>query len=805
MKKLIKLLLGLSLLATLTFAAGYIYLRTSLPTIDGTQLVQEAENDITIARDGYGIPHITAQSTTDLYFGLGFAHAQDRLWQMDMNRRIGHGRLSEIAGESTLSTDKYMRTLGFSERAQSAFDASPKAVQDKLTAYADGVNAYLKTRQGALPIEFILTRTEPAPWKPVDTLVWQKLMWLDLSGNMRHEIERARLLTKLNADQLASIYPPYPGDTEAPFPALQDLYAAIDMDALADTVGAEPEESIGSNNWVVSGARTESGKPLLANDPHLGLTTPSIWYLARLHNASTGKNTVGVTFPGSPAIIIGRNDKIAWGFTNTAPDIQDTFIEKLIGDDQYLTPDGPATFSYRKETVSVKDAAPHTFTVRETRHGPVISDVIGTTEDFLKSGYVLALQWTALAPTDSSIQTFTELPAAESFEDFVKAGQTYMGPEQNMIYADTDGNIGYHAPAMIPVRHAENTIINGRLPSPGWLRKYDWQGFIPMNEVPKRFNPETGIIATANEKIVGPDYPHYITRDWAHPFRGDRIRNQLESKEKHSLESFAALQYDMVSDNARDLLPSIRAVLGANTFPNWNGDMDRDRPEPLLFHLFLRKYQQEILEDDLGTMYEGFTRFRPALVKSTLYWSSQTPPENSEYFSLPVLPKSDALAWCDNQLTNDITETCPALAQKAYKEAKAELNEKYPNGYRWGDEHIVRQTHRPFSEIKALRSVFELSAPLGGSRYTINVAGVSSSDKTLHQSTHGASYRGLFDLSDLNKSLFIQPTGQSGNPLSKHYNDLFPLWLNGDYITIPTDTVVPQNAAGILTLKVKND
>lgn len=803
-------LLGASLLI------GFGWLRSSLPQTDGTLYLSGPSAPITIARDEHGIPHISAATDHDLFFAMGFVHAQDRLWQMEMSRRAGKGRLAEILGATAVDIDKYFRTLGFADRAASAWELLDEETRASLQVYADGVNAFLQTRKGALPPEFILTGAKPEPWHPVDTLVWQKMMWLSLSGNMRQELARARLLTRLSPEQVHALYPTYPGDKEPPFPNLATLYASLPLERAIAMIGEEPPEGIGSNNWVVSGERTESGKPLLANDPHLGLTTPNIWYMVRLHNSTSGSNLVGASFAGSPSIILGRNDRIAWGFTNTAPDIQDLFLEKLVdGGKRYLTPDGPADFKVREELIKVKGGEDILLKVRETRHGPVMDDALSSPKEFLEDGYVLSLQWTALLEEDTAVKGLLSLAHAKSFEEFQAAGRFYFGPEQNMIFADTDGNIGYYAPALVPIRHPDNEIM-GRLPSPGWIAKYDWQGYIPYENLPTRFNPEGGIIATANEKIVSDDYPHFITRDWAKPYRGNRIRHLLQATEKHTLNSFDELQSDITSDMARELAPLMAASLKTNkdwqefseAMANWNGEMSVDRPEPLIFYSWLRNYQESLIADELGDMYADFRRLRPRLIKSSLFWSDIPRTKIAPaYYELPPLKREQALAWCDNTSTIDTKETCNQLAQAAFKKTIEELSAAYgPNwtAWHWGSQHILTQVHRPFSQVPVLKNFFEIETPISGSTHTINVAGVSQAENAKNRSTFGPSYRGIFDLSNLDNSLYAHPTGQSGNPLSSHYDDLFPLWRDGEYFTIPTSDAVPVDAEHKLTLVPKD-
>ena len=565
---------------------------------------------------------------------------------------------------------------------------------------------------------------------------------------------------------------------------------------------------------MISGDRTKSGKPLLANDPHLGLTTPSIWYLVHLHNTTSGKNVVGVGFPGTPSIILGRNDRVAWGFTNTAPDVQDLFIEKLVDDGKsYLTPTGPEPFTKRKEIIGVKGGDDIEITVLETRHGPVVSDVVGERSDFVQDGYVLAMQWTALQETDSVVTGLLNLAQVANFDDFKAAGRYYFGPEQNMIYADIDGNIGYYAPALVPVRRADNKIM-GRLPSPGWDAKYDWQGYIPYEELPTRYNPRGGIIATANEKIVEDDYPHFITGDWSLPYRANRIRAQLAATDKHDTASFSALQGDITSDMARDLLPVIAYHLKgegdvADALAAWDGSMDADRPEPLIFHELLRAYQALLTADELGDLAEDFTSLRNQLLHDTLFHEAVAKGGSfkTDYYSLPPMEAALALPWCDDVTTTDSSETCGDLLRKALGQAVTSLGARQGadwHSWRWGAEHILTQSHRPMSQVPFIKKFFEITTPVSGSRNTINVAGVSDSPNSLNQSSFGPSYRGIFDLSNLDASLYVQPTGQSGNPLSPHYDDLFPLWRDGKYLTIPTHREQAPNSQHLLRLNPVN-
>lgn len=807
------------ILLGLVAGAGYIYsqLSSSLPQTTGSITLTGLKDSVTITRDTHGVPHIAASNAADLAFATGFVHAQDRLWQMEVNRRIGHGRLAEILGADALPIDRAMRTFGFSHVARENFEAINDEAKAGLRSYAAGVNAFLEQNDAPLPPEFIITGHTPEPWQPVDTLVWQKLMWLDLSKNMSQELARAELLTALTPAQVEDLFPTYPGETELPLPALKDIYEELPLAELAQDFAPPKPEGYGSNNWVVSGAHTASGKPLLANDPHLGLTTPSIWYLAHLQNTSDNTNTVGVTFPGSPFVVLGRNDTIAWGFTNTAPDTQDLYVEKILDDDTFLSPDGPWPLRKRDEIIKVKDGETEHLVVRLTDKGPIVSDIYSAVGDKLKDGYALSLKWYALSTEDVTFQSLTSIASADTFDAFKEAVQGYIGPQQNMIYADTSGNIGYYAPGVVPVRHADNAI-NGRLPSPGWNRLYAWFDTIPYSELPTRYNPASGIIATANERIVDFDYPHFISRDWSLPYRGNRIRNQLSEKAPHTKESFATLQADTMNDMARDILPHLLQALEGDTsvlsaengvaalqlLRTWDGRMELDQTAPTIFEAWLILYHNALVGDELGDLLERNSTPAVRLIKSSLYWSGSESADVSQpaYYELPPLARERALSWCDNTTTEE-TETCQQLAVKAFTDALALLAEQKGgdvSAWAWGDVHTLAQTHRPFSNVPGLKGVFELSAPQKGGRYSVNVAGQSANTSRLFSSSFGPSYRGIFDLSDLDQSLFIQPTGQSGHILSNHYSDLFPKWQSGDYITIPTDISALGSNTEVLTL-----
>lgn len=789
-KLLIRLGLGLAGLLTVAIVFGWVYLRTSLPQTRGQIALAELEAPVTITRDRRGIPYIEAETERDAYFALGFVHAQDRLWQMEWHRRVASGRLSEIAGDATVETDTFLRTLSLFDRARRSWEIQDAQTKAMLRAYSDGVNAHLESRNGALPPEFVLARVTPEPWTPIDSLGWLKMMSFDLGGNFFNELARLDLSTTLRPEQVEDFFPPYPGEAQIPLPDLGELYEGVTIEALKTAGDFGRPRGLGSNNWVIDGSRTASGLPLLANDPHLGLNTPSLWYLA--HVTVDGRRMAGASMPALPFIMLGRNDRIAWGFTNTAPDVQDLYLEKLTEDGTgYLTPQGPAKFKTRREIIKVRGAEDVEITVRETRHGPVISDAQTEVAGRLPDNAVLALRWTALDAGDTGMRAGREILEADDFASFRRAVSHIVTPQQNIVYADVDGNIGYFAPAKVPIRGPENDA-RGLVPAPGWKPGYDWQGFIPYSELPRRYNPDDGMIATANEKVVDDSYPHFLTSEWSLPYRGDRIRALIEARGGHDLDSMAAIQMDVRSTLADDLLPLLLGHAGderadvLEALRAWDRFMTVADPEPLLFTAWHANAARRIYADELGDKFERYFSSKPEFLRRVL----------------AGVKGEDA--WCDDVTTEDV-EYCAATVSAALSDAMAELEERFGGdweGWRWGEAHRVKQSHQPMSMIPVLGGLFGLEAPGPGGTYTINVATASFRADPPYSFRHGPSYRAIYDLSDLSASRYMIPTGQSGNPFSRHYSDLMDRWIEGDYLTIP-DTLAEAETAAVLRLRPK--
>ncbi len=797
MRFVLKALAALVVLAVAVAGGGYAYLQRSLPQAEGTLRLPGLKAEITVLRDTWGIPHIYAASVDDAMFALGFVHAQDRLWQMEMNRRIGAGRLAEVLGPRALETDKFLRTLGVRRAAQASLRGLDPETRVTLEAYAAGVNAFLATGP-VLPPEFWLLRVEPQPWMPADSVAWTKMMAWDLGGNWKNEVLRMRLAKNFSLARINEFLPPYPGDTPPRIPELQELYRALGVDTVQLAQGAERlaaetsnylVEGAGSNNWVVSGERTVSGKPLLANDPHLGLTAPPVWYFA--HLVAPGLNAIGATLPGVPAIVLGRNQRIAWGFTNTGPDVQDLYIEKLEGDGKYRAPDGPRSFEMLRETIRVRGADDVQLTVRRTRHGPVISEVSKSAGAVTPPGHALAFAWTALADDDRTMQSALKLARAGSWLEFLAAAEDFHAPQQNMVYADVDGNIGFIAAGRVPLRKPDNDL-GGLAPAPGWLAKYDWDGYLPFGALPRVLNPRKGAIVTANHKVVPPGYSHFITAEWQPPYRAERIEAMLGAEAKHSVSSFARMQADAASLAVRELLPHLKATRPKSETARralvrlaaWDGTMAKNMPEPLIVVAWWRELTRAIYADELGEAFR--LNWRPRAV-----------------FVANVLADRDGQGhWCDTVGT-PARETCAEVLSRSLEAALTDLRNRFGDDvdrWRWGAAHTARHEHRPLGRQKWLAPLFDITVPSAGDAYTVNVGRSDFfNEAEPFVNRHSASLRAIYDLGDLDKSVFIHSGGQSGNPLSPHYAAFSAAWAKSEYIPMRTDRAAIE-AGGVKKL-----
>ena len=797
------------LLLALVTAAGLYSWRAS-PVADGTLQLAGANGEIRILRDAHGIPTIRAASVRDVMFGLGVAHAQDRLWQLETHRRIGAGRLAEAFGEGALETDRFLRALGVRRAAQAQWDATEGESREVLQAYAAGINAVLRQALGARPPEFLILGLQPEEWTPVDSLAWTIMMAWDLGGNWNSELQRMRLALKFPVQRVDELMPPYPGEQPQVTADYAALYRELKIGASSATQAwlnlpelAPPSgvEGVGSNNWVLAGRRTTTGAPLLANDPHLKLSTPALWYFARLE--APGLQAAGATMPGVPSIVLGQNADLAWGFTNTGPDVQDLYLERIkLGDAaQYQTPDGWAAFGSVDEEIRVKGRPePVRLKVRSTRHGPVISDA-GTASDLVgvKGGspdLVLAMRWTALDRDSDPVGAGLRMMRATSVEAFVQASRAWVAPMQNMVVADRAGRIGFVAAGRVPLRRPDNDL-KGLAPAPGWDARYDWAGWVPLDETPREFDPERGWLATANQRIHAAGYPHHISSDWAAPWRQQRIEQLLEQRPKHSIEDLARMHGDEVSLAALKLLPWLQGARPEHALTaaaqvqltGWDGTMEAARAAPLIHWAWVRHLTKALLADEFGSE-EAFAKVFPSR-------SFRDAVEG-------MLERRDAW-WCDDKRTTSV-ETCEDISARALAAALDELSARFgsdPAAWRWGQAHQAVSEHRPFSRVKPLAPLFELRRPVGGDTYTVNVSRVGLRPDAvtgeLYLNDHGPSLRALYDLTDKRQSRVMHSTGQSGLPWAARYRSFKDAWVKVNYVPLWVDAAA-VSAGGSLVI-----
>jgi penicillin amidase len=759
-RRTLRLLGFLLLLVCLAGAGTYLFLRQSLPKTEGEIELAGLGAAVEVLRDRHGIPHIYASSLEDAHFALGFVHAQDRLWQMEMNRRIGSGRLAEVLGASALETDRFIRTLGLRRVASENLHHYDAETRRLLDAYAAGVNAFL-ARRPVLPPEFWLLGVRPEPWSAADSIVWLKVMAWDLGTNWRAELLRMRLSRTLALERIQEFLPPYPGDSSPKIADLKALYLGMEKKVAAERVFSlrgkdnydpDPEFLLGSNSWAVAGARSASGKPLLASDPHLGLTAPPVWYFAHLH--APGLDAIGGTLPGVPAILVGRNDRIAWGLTNTGADVQDLYLEKL-----------DAPFTQLDEVIRIKGAPDERLTVRLSRHGPLLTDASRSAP----RGYALALAWTALAEDDLTMQAALKLSRARNWTQFLGAARELHAPPQSASYADAEGNIGFIAAGRVPLRKPANDL-RGLAPAPGWDERYDWTGYLPFEELPRAFNPPGGTVVLANHKIVPPGYRHHITYEWQPPYRARRIEELLSQTAKHNVESFKRMQSDVVSIAVREMLPRFISVKpdheAVQRLARWNGTMAADRAEPLIMAAWWRELARALYADELGEAFRPNWGPRAVFVGNALSAQSH---------------------WCDDVRTAPV-ESCESLLSKSLEKALEDLRRRYGNDWKWGEAHLARHRHRPFAREPWLARIFDISVPSAGDAYTVNAGATDFHDEAEpYANRHAPSLRAISDLADPQASVFIHSGGQSGNPLSAHYRNFAAPWARGEYVPMITE------------------
>lgn len=822
---IVLLVLGLSLVGFATYTV-----RQSFAVESGTIQIPGIKAEVTVQRDNWGIPHIWAANSHDLFMAQGYIHAQDRFWQMDFWRHIGSGRLAEMFGSSQVETDRYLRTMGWARVAQQEIQQMNAEMKANLQSYADGVNAYLAQRQGsALSLEYTVLQFlnpgyKPEPWQPLHSLTWGKVMAYDLGRNFESEIERTILLKTLTPVQVEELFPPYAEDLPVILPGFrgrgeqgsrgagrtegtgEEITAVLKsitqpMMALEKLIGPRGI-GIGSNSWVISGEHTATGKPILANDPHLAVQIPSIWYEVGLHCTTKGAecpyNVTGFSFAGMLGVIVGHSDRIAWGVTNVQSDVMDLYIEKINPNNpnQYEVNGKWVDMQLVKETIQVAGTQPIVQTVRYTRHGPILSDVSPDLKQFnqnqrvkIPQNYAVALRWTALEPSKLAY-SIGQMNRAQNWQEFRAAAKNFDVPAQNLVYADIEGNIGYQLPGKFPIRAKGE----GRYPVPGWTDEYEWQGYIDFEQLPTSFNPPQGYIATANN-LVASKYPYLITTDWVYGYRAKRIVEMIEQQSQPiSLDYVQQMQGDNRNLNAQILVPLLQTI-SLNTprqeaarklLVDWDLQLGMSSPAAALFEVFWKYLLADTFHDQLPREYfpDGGDRWY-AVIKN-----------------LAQQPNS---IWWDNRNTVTV-ENRDQILRQAFTEAVNELERlqsKDPKNWNWGKLHTItfRNGTLGKSGVAPIEALFNRgSFATAGNGETVN-ANRWRANKSF-EVTDIPSMRMIVDLGNLDNSLAIHTPGQSGHAFHQHYADMVDPWGKIEYHSMLWEkkAIAAKTAA---TLKLK--
>jgi penicillin G amidase len=768
--------------------------RRSLPVLDGAIAAPGLSARVEILRDARGVPHIRAQSLADALFAQGYVTAQDRLWQMDLSRRNAEGELSEIFGDRTLHMDIQSRTLGFPHVSASALaDLSPEE-HTLLSAYSRGVNTFIDTHRDRLPLEFLILQYHPQPWRDVDSVAVALNLATSLSQTWESDLMREHIAAKLGRDLLPDVFPDHSAldvpvaELPASAPArvktgAADLlfrglhgggHAKSNPDSglfQSETVGPQfSAAGVGSNNWVVSGAHTESGKPLLANDPHIAHSVPSVWYM--VHLKAPGLNVTGVSLPGLPLVLIGHNEHIAWGMTNTAPDVQDLYIESFNPKDpgKYLHNGQWVDAEVREELIKVRSQNDYHLRVVVTRHGPIISH---------DGGRALSLQWTLLTPHAVGLP-FLRINQASNWQEFTGALRDFKVPMQNCVYADTEGNVGYYAAGLVPIRKRGN----GSVPVPGNTDDYDWTGFIPFDDLPHSFNPSSGMIATANGRIVPDSYPYFITAKWEAPFRTARIFQLLRQGTSFAPEDMLRIQADVLSLEdewlAKQLVAAARtqppstpdAQFALSLVKNWDGEARADSAATLVLEVTRRALLARVLKPKLG---DEFPEYRWAM--STIFLQNVLEQNLTRW-----LPPGDS----------NFQVTLMKSLDEGLHQIPSLVHSQSHSAWKWGDT-IPLTFHHPLGEV-----------PLLGRWLNVGPFPQAGTGTTVKQTTPhlGPSMRMVVDFSDLDQSMQNITLGESGQVLSPYYRDQFSAWYSGTSFPMPfSDAAVDRSAVHKLVLE----
>ncbi|MEM8789172.1 MAG: penicillin acylase family protein [Pseudomonadota bacterium] len=798
----LRLLLLAVMLATAAGGLAYYLAARSLPDYDATHRIAGAPGTVEIVRDRFAVPHITGDTDAAVLFGLGFAHAQDRLWQMTMARRVAQGRLAELFGPEQVSTDHLLRALDLYGAAAAAARVQRPEVIAELQAYADGVNAYVDlVREQALgrgAPEFFLFEPTIATWTPTDSIAVIKVMALQLTDQAQVEALRARLSLRLPPERLADILPEPPGAVIAPPDYAGTLGVPRWTSAALPPDGAvlPPRGRAGASNAFAAAAdRAAAGAPLLATDPHLSLTAPGPFFLAQL-DLETGP-VIGATLPGVPGVLLGRNERFAWGLTSSYLDDQDIFIERLADDDPqaYLTPDGTALFETRDAVINVAGAPAETRQLRWSRHGPVIPPPHFGVDAITPQGHVAALAWTALDAQDRTIEGALALMRVQSLDDLAALRPLFHSPSFNLVAADAEG-IAQYAIGAAPARQTTQAG-QGRIPSAGWVAENDWQGYLDPLGNPGLANPGSGIVVNTNNRTTQADFPQHWTFDWGDSHRIARAQRLLNAREFHTLDSFIEVQLDIVSPVARAVLPLIAQELwyqdsaSADTaafrqrqqvleaLAVWSGEMDQHSFEPLVFSAWLRQLQRRLVLDELGPLTSAFATPDPLFLERVFR------------------DVDGAAAWCDIAQSERV-EPCQEIARQALDAALAELTETYGarvEAWRWGAAHVALHRHPVLGHQPALGWLTNIEQETPGGDTTLLRGQTAGGGDQPYRNIHASVFRAVIDFADPEASVYITSTGQSGHVLSRHYDDLSVLWRRGEYVSMSMDPAIARGAA----------
>ena len=807
-----RLILSLAVLGALFFAFSWYVLSRSLPEYTKTVQLEQLVAPVEIVRDTANVPHIFGKNDHDTLFALGYAHAQDRLWQMTMLRRTAQGRLSELFGEATLPIDMTVRRLAIYSAARQSLSALRPDTLAKLDAYALGVNARLReineSALGRGAPEFFIFSNAISPWTAADSLAIVKLMGIQLSSHLHQEVLRARASLVLEGDRIKDLLPDMPGNSQADLIDFTRLFpdlSPIKTSSAREHSALSPFKPIAlagaSNAWAALPGRSATRGTLLANDPHLELTAPSIWYLARLELSTGG--VIGATIPGLPLVLVGRSAKLGWGLTSSNLDDTDVFIEKLnpLDPSEYKTPQGYKPFVKKQSIVRIKDKSPVTLEMFWTENGPVLPGSHANLETVTPAGHVTSVAWTLLSSQDTSIEAGFDLMAAQSVQEGLVASRAFVAPSQILTLADSK-QIAMRTIGALPKRDPRHQS-KGRLPSAGWLAQNRWQGVFDPSVNPVFLNPASGVLGHTNNKYTDRSFPEHISFDWGDSQRVQRMTRLLQTREAHTRDSFIEAQLDSVSPTARTLLaliggelwyqsqsvptdsPAGRRQTALDLLANWNGEMNEHLPEPLIYAAWLRALHKRLIVDELGPLHEAFTHAEPLFIERVFR------------------DVAGAGIWCDVAQSRR-QESCAEMSRLALDDALAELVATYGSeitALRWGEAHQATHDHPVLGDVPILKWFVNIRQSASGGDHTLQRGKTSGTGPNPYLNVHAGGYRGVYDFADPDSSVFIISTGQSGHPLSRHYDNLGKLWRRGEYVPMTLDeTLARAGATGVTTL-----